>query len=29
MLFDIILTGMFGVIVAWAYVFIKHINANE
>jgi hypothetical protein len=29
MLFDIILTGMFGVIVGWAYVFIKNINAHD
>jgi hypothetical protein len=29
MLLDIILTGVFGMAVAYAYVFIKNITAHE
>jgi hypothetical protein len=29
MLIDIILTGVFGVAVAYAYVFIKNMTAQE
>ena len=29
MLLDIILTGFFGIAVAYAYVFIKNITAQE
>jgi hypothetical protein len=29
MLIDIILTGVFGIAVAYAYVFIKNITSHE
>ena len=29
MLIDIILTGVFGLAVAYAYIFIKNITAHE
>jgi hypothetical protein len=29
MVLDILLTGVFGIAVAFAYVFIKNINAHE
>ena len=29
MLLDILLTGVFGIAVAYAYVFIKKISAHE
>ena len=29
MILDILLTGVFGIAVAYAYVFIKNISAHE
>jgi len=29
MIIDIILTGVFGIAVAYAYVFVKNITAHE